>query len=69
MTDDWDADEPLPGDGNERLEVKRDRLARLLGVAGRAPGRRGRRDPALGDRAADGDVEADRVPRPARARE
>ena len=32
MTDDWDAEEPLAEDGNERLEVKRDRLARLLGV-------------------------------------
>ena len=62
MTDDFDAPE------GERLEGKRDRLARLLSRAPRAPRpRRGRRHPQ-GDRPPHGDVAAHRLPRPERAR-
>ena len=59
-------DDDLP-DG-ERLEGKRDRLARLLSVLQRAPGSRRDRRPAGRDRPPHGDVRADRVPGPARAR-
>ena len=69
MTDDWDADGAAR---RRRQRAPRGQARPPRAPArgpGRAPGRGRRRDPPRGDRPPDGDVEADRVPRPARARE